>query len=423
MLNRLNKILVGLCIALVVVFFLWFIFFRPMAPANQSITNSSSSSSVFGNAQTQSNGTTNTSSGNTNTNQSLGTVGEASSQNIFEIAQGPVASAVFMQGGIPTTTSVRYVMADSGHVLDLPIDVPGAVAQAVSGTTIPGIVNTLWAQTTGAGQGSAVLLQYLESGVTKTVFVSFPPATTTASTASVPLEIRFLPDGISSLAVSPNGADVAYLLPTSNGSTGYVSAANGTGSHMLFTFPLAQVTISWPSNNELMLQTKPDANSPGIAFSISTKTGAINQLVYTQGLSAIADPSFSTVVYQTTANGARLTYAHNIATGADEALPYQPIPEKCAWSPIATSTLFCATPVSDVPVNYLDLWHQGLSNAPDSLFAFNVESGAELALASPGSSDGGAAASISHIAISPDGEYLLYITRGDRSLWGVRLTQ
>jgi hypothetical protein len=420
-LNRLNKILLGLCIAIIGIFVVWFLFSRSSSSPSQP-ANSSTTSNPFGNAENQT-GNTNVPS-STNTNQPLGMVTGTASQKVFEIAAGPVAGAVFMQGGIPTTTSIRYVMADSGHVFDLPIDVPGAVATPASDTTIPGIANAVWAQNGTGGQGSAVLLQYLESGVTKTVFVGFPAATTTAtSSTQVPLEIRFLPDGITSLAVSPNGANVAYLLVSTNGSTGYVANTNGTGSRVLFTLPLWQVTLSWPATSTLMVQTKPDANSPGIAFSVSLKTGAINQLAYAQGLSAIAGPDFSTVVYQTTASGSRLTYAHNVATGIDKELSYQPIPEKCTWSTTATSTIFCATPISYVPTNYLDLWHQGLSNVSDSIFAFNVESGASLALASPGSTDGGNAASISHLGVSPDGKYLFYITRKDRSLWGVRLTQ
>ena len=268
----------------------------------------------------------------------------------------------------------------------------------------------------------------VSSGATKTVFVGFPAAATSSSQASTtssnpaPLQIRFLPDDIASLAVSPDGSSVAYLLLTTNGSTGYIANVDGTGSHALFTLPLSQVTLSWPSKNVLLVQSRPDANSPGIAFSVSTKTGTVSQLLYAQGLSAMADAAFSTIIYQTTANGSRLTYAHSTATGQDRALSFQPVPEKCAWSQTASSTLFCAAPVSSVPTNYLDLWHQGLLNPPDSLFAFNTQTGATLALASPGSTDGGTTASISQVSVSPDGRYLLYITRGDKSLWGVRLS-
>ncbi len=414
--------MVGAGILLLAAFFLW-LFLLFFSPAKTTTPGTgSTATSTFGSAgQTTPGQTTTTTAGGTN--QPLGVSTSGSQPQIFEISTGPVAGAVFMQSGIPTTTLARYVMADSGHVFDMAVDVPGAVAQSVSNTTIPGIENALWATSGQAPSkaGGEVLLQYLESGVTKTVFVGFPSATSTATTSAVaPIQIHFLPDNIAALALSPDGSSVAYLLLTRGGSTGYLANANGTGSRTLFTLPLAQVALSWPSKNALLAVSKSDAASPGIAFSISAKTGAVSQLLFAQGLSAIADAAFSTIIYQTTTS-ARQTFAHTIATGKDRALSYQPAPEKCAWSPTASSTLVCAAPVASVPINYLDLWHQGLINTPDALFAYNTQTGASLALASPGSTDGGAVASISKVAISPDGKYLLYLTRGDRSLWGVRL--
>src|SRR3989344_9083519 len=50
-------------------------------------------------------------------------------QKIFKIAEGPVAGATFIQTQNPTTTLARYAMADNGHVFDLGIDMPGAVAR------------------------------------------------------------------------------------------------------------------------------------------------------------------------------------------------------------------------------------------------------------------------------------------------------
>ena len=172
----------------------------------------------------------------------------------------------------------------------------------------------------------------------------------------------------------------------------------------------------------ILVQTKEAFGVPGIAFSVSTN-GSISPLLYAQSLSASANVTFSKVVYQSTngTTGARSTYVHDVPSGADNVLPFNPLPEKCVWSITSTSTMYCAAPLTTTPANYLDLWHQGLTRIADSIFAFDVNKGATYLLANPGSAQGGSQTDMVQIAVSPDDQYLLYITRGDRSLWGVHI--
>ena len=228
--------------------------------------------------------------------------------------------------------------------------------RAFSNTTIPGIENAIWAGTTGQAEsniGSAVLLQYLDSGLTKTVFVGFPSATSTA-TSSVRQKCRFKSTFCRTISSRsprrPTAGAWRICSAPKTVQTGYIAKNNGTASRVLFTLPLSQVTLSWPSPNVLLVVSKPDAASPGIAFSVSTKSGAVSQLLFAQGLSAIADAAFSTIIYQTT-NGSRQTYTHSIATGKDQALSHQPIPEMRV-EPTASSTLLCAAPITAVPDNF-----------------------------------------------------------------------
>ena len=118
------------------------------------------------------------------------------------------------------------------------------------------------------------------------------------------------------------------------------------------------------------------AGVPGIAFEVSAQTGAMTPLVYAQSLSASANPSFSKLIYQTASGStARTTYAHDVASGKDLELPFNPLPEKCAWSSTSATPLYCAAPLTSTPANYLDLWHQGLEDTADSIFAFDIGQG------------------------------------------------
>src|SRR3989344_2659777 len=137
-----------------------------------------------------------------------------SAQKIFKIANGPVAGATLIQTTRPATSTVaRFVIQTNGHTFDLVLDSPGAVPKAVSNTTIPGIIKVTWSE-----KGRGALMQYFDASILKTVHFLLPPP---ASTTTVPVRVQFLPEGIASIAVSPDGANVVYLVKTAGGSDGY----------------------------------------------------------------------------------------------------------------------------------------------------------------------------------------------------------
>ncbi|MEI6864009.1 MAG: hypothetical protein WCK46_01375 [Candidatus Adlerbacteria bacterium] len=389
-------------ILLAIILLLLFFFFRSRSTVG---TPSTGFFGIGGNVST-----TQTAGDSTATGQG----GNLSLQRVFKIADGPVAGATFVQTFSPTTTLARYVMQDTGHIFDLAIDVAGAAARPISNTTIPGVTAAFWEK-----KGGATILQYVDASVLKSVYAEFPPATTTS--VVTPVRIQFLPSGISALAASPDGSSFAYTLQTSRGVDGYIANPDGTNSKKVFSLPLSQVLLSWPAQNTLLAQAKSAVGVPGIAFAIDAKTGAVSPLLYTPGLSVIANSDFSKVVYQTSPNtqtGAT-TYAHDGPTGKDTDISKTPLPEKCAWSTVDTTALYCAVSLDPTPATYMDLWHQGLVQMPDSIVLFDTNNGAGVVITLPG--NGGPSAPIDQLGVSPDGKYLLFITRGDHSLWGVRL--
>lgn len=340
-----------------------------------------------------------------------------SSQKVFRIFNGPTTAAAFIQTSHPTTTLARYVQQENGHVLDLILDNSGTVARAVSNTTIPGTAQGRWTP-----RGGEVILQYLEDALIKTVYVGLPASTTATSTRTQAVHLQFLPDNVLDYAVSSDGKNVVYLLKGGSGIDGYTAKIDGGSSKKLFSTPLSEVLVSWPSPTTILLQTKSNAGVSGAVFSVNAQTGAVVPLVYAPGITAIADKNFNYVIYQTRAADSS-SYVHDTKTGKDKALSFNPIPEKCAWSNIKATLLYCASPLGYVAPSYLDLWHQGAASAADTLFSFDVATGQSTILATPGSGDGGIASDIDELAVSPDDRYLLFIKKGDRSLWGVRLMQ
>ena len=385
----------------------WLVYFN--TPALNTATNTGSQ---FAQSENRTS-TTVTETGGTNTVEPV-IFTEVSDKKIFKIANGPIAGATLIQITRPATSTIaRFVIQTNGHAFDLILDSPGAVPKAVSNTTIPGIIKVTWSE-----KGRGALMQYFDASILKTVHFLLPPP---ASTSTVPVRVQFLPEEIASLAVSPDGANVAYLVKTAGGSDGYTANADGGSVKKLFSLPLSQISIAWPSADTLLAQSAPSASVPGVVFSIDAKTGANAPLIYANGLTAVADRSFSRVIYQT-ADTSRSTYVRDTKTGLSKTLSFDPIPEQCIFGNATSTTMYCATPLAYVPVNYLDLRHTGKANTSLSILSFNVASGRSSVIATPGT-DGGEQADIAEMSISADDKYLIYIRKGDRSLWAVRLTQ
>jgi hypothetical protein len=148
----------------------------------------------------------------------------------------------------------------------------------------------------------------------------------------------------------------------------------------------------------------------------------VTPLLFADGLSVTANSSFSRLLYQTSDGQTLKSYLHDIKSGLDISLPQiNPLPTQCAWSRISGAVVYCAAPTQPVAGNYYDSWLQGLNSSPEAIFKINTDIDARSTVANPGSSDGGEQSDIAQIAVSPDDTYLVYIRRGDRSLWGVRL--
>ena len=335
---------------------------------------------------------------------------------IFKIDNGPVAAATFIQTTRPTTTIARYVMQENAHVFDLAVDTPGAVARSVSNTTVPGIAQAQWA----AG-GTTALLQYIDGGTVKTLSLTFPPAS--ASSTDRTARMRFLPDGITGAAFSPDGKSVAYLLTSAAGADGYTALADGSSAKKLFSLPLSQLVLSWPSAGTLLAYSKSSAGVSGVAFSIDSKSGAVTPLLYASGLTVTANQNLSSVLYQTRNSDTAISYVRDIKTGLNKRLQYVSSPERCAWSKSVSAAVYCAALLRDTSPGYLDFWHQGTVSATDVVVGYNLQTGQSAIIAVPGGKDGGVDSDILSLAVSPGDQYLLFIKKDDHSLWGIRLGQ
>ncbi|HEX8993625.1 MAG TPA: hypothetical protein VF803_00035, partial [Candidatus Paceibacterota bacterium] len=351
---------------------------------------------------------------------------------VFKIADGPVVGATLAAGGAstqigaPTTTVARYVTALDGHVLEVPLDVPGAAPRTISNTTIPGIERAFF---TEGGRG--VIVQYLEGSTIKTAHLALSAALATTSVSGP--SIRFLPDGVAAIAVSRDGASVAYALPRNTGGaqaglTLYTARADGSSPVAVGSTPLPHIQLSWPSKGALLFYTNSATGIDGIVFSIDLTKGGTSALLSGQGITATADPSFSFLLHLISDGTRSSLFAEDLKSGATSLVPGAadslgaPLPETCVWggTAAANAVAYCAAPSAAAAPNYLDMWHSGEASSESALVSIDLRRGA-VAIATPGSRDGGEPSDMISLALSPDSRYLSFIAKDDETLWGVRL--
>ncbi len=363
-------------------------------------------------ATTRPDGTT---SGGTGGEGTEGGTANNSRIRIVTVSDKPVAGAMIVQtSGQAPSTVARYMQQEDGHVYDLPLDVEAGTPRPVSNATIPGVQRTFW-----VSGGRGVLAQYVEGDhVVKTAYIGF------ASGTSSQERIQFLPDNIGDIAVSPSGAFIIYLMhPTNGGTTGYLAKSDGSDAKILFSVPLAQTLVSWPATSTILLQTKSTSGLDGVVFAVNSTSGVVAPLLFGGAITASANNAFSRVVFSTvgSSNAAITTYARDVKAGNSVTFSSSVLPEKCAWSNMNNTVLYCARPFGTMVGGYLDSLHVGAVPETDYITVTSTLTGDSIGIAVPGSKQGGRRDRISNILVSRDDRYILYTNQSDRSLQAIQI--
>lgn len=191
-----------------------------------------------------------------------------------------------------TTTIVRWIDRGRGNVYEAAYDSP--MIDLLSNTIVPRMYDSLWNRNLTSFIGS--LLQETDSAPT-TVYAQLikqatssqdQASTSLLSVAPYALHGKNIPGTLVGFAESPDKSKL-FLFMNENGlGAGYISNFDGTGTSKLFTTPLTQVNVDWPTDNALTITTKGSAYYDGFMYSVNTKTGAWAKVLGpVTGLSAI----------------------------------------------------------------------------------------------------------------------------------------
>ncbi len=358
-------------------FFGWYIFSQKSVPKNTETEN---------NTQAFPFGSSNTSTGDQNTNNKNEDIG---GQEVNFISPNKFFRVSLSQeGAIPvtgatafteaSTTKIRYIERGTGHIYEISDKKPW---RRISNTTIPKIFESFWIDE------KTLLSRYNEKNPAEIVtLLEQLPKIIATSSPDQKITTSFFPQAIDSLAI--RGNKIFTLSTTAEGKgRGIILDAQGKNPKTIFTSPLHEWQATWPTDTIIALTTKASANLPGYVYFLNPTTSRTSKILGNiAGLTSLTNSDGTAVLYASAGENVLTTSIYTVKTSETALLSIKTLPEKCVWSKIEKTTLYCLVPRFLPNATYPDSWYQGSISFSDTLWKINSTNGQTEILYSPQSS-------------------------------------
>ncbi len=323
---------------------------------------------------------------------------DETSRRLIKISEGRISGFHLVDGG------VRYIERATGHVFESSPD--GRNQARVSGTTIPGIFESVWAH-----DASAAVIKYREGQNVRLASVKFSGTTTDGV---------LLPVSVKSLDWAPDRKRLAYIAEV-NGALAVISAdQDNTKQSEVLRLPFADFEISWPTIKLMSFSTRPSGEADGFSFGYNADTKILSKLIGPEaGLEALWSGSGKNAVISTFDQSAMTPKLsrYEVSSGKTDDLQTLTLVGKCAWAPKSEKILYCAIP-SDIPkAIYPDSWYKGEVGFDDALWNIDVDSLKKANLADLPDID------VEQIAVSSDESHVYFKDKKDGALWSYQLKE
>ncbi len=331
------------------------------------------------------------------------------------IGSGPIAGATLL-----STNELRYVEQTTGHVYSLGDG--ETAASKLSNTTIPKIQEVYW-----SSRGDSLALRVFRDSLNtiENLLGVLSRATSTTGTAEIgELKTSALPSSIVTLAVSPDKKSLFYLNRVGDGVVGIVSDFENKKQSQVFDSLLTEWSVSWPAPNAVALTPKPSQNVAGTLYLVDTARKTRERVLEgTRGLTALVNPLKSFALYSQSTSGGFLTSLFDIKNKTSNIVPDTTFPEKCTWSTLHPTLLYCGVPAFIPNGNYPDDWYTGITSFQDRIIVIDTESAEThivLDTNEPGILDG---ADAINLMLDQDETNLYFTNKKDGTLWKLNLDE
>lgn len=332
------------------------------------------------------------------------------------ISDQPISGFSIIDNTKTKQTDIHYILRANGNIYEAYTD--SLEQKRLSMTTIPKVYESQWLP-----DGVKLIIRYLKdtSENVQTFSVKINPATTTLNTFEGGVDGNHLPESIGALAINPGGNKLFYLTNNLNGSSGFISNPDGLNKKLLFESPLIEWSLSWPKEETITFTTKPSANIPGFMYFLNSSTGSFSRVISNiLGLTTKTNKTATEVLYSDSSRGNPKLYLYTVKTGESKLLPWNTLPEKCAWSNTDAKVIYCAVPKSFETGDYPDMWYMGLTNFTDDIWMISTDTMA-TSLISDIQKESGNTMDIVDPQLDKADNYLFFTNKTDLTFWSLKL--
>lgn len=331
--------------------------------------------------------------------------------SLIKIAPIPITGVSVFENKNKDTV-IRFISRENGHIFETLLN--SNTQKRISNTTILRIWSALWLQ-----DNNSFITRFLnnESDEINTFYAEIKTNENTEGS----IEGTFLQNEITELTVSKSKEKIFYLIPNGVGVVGIISKPDGSAKAQVFVSPISEWRSQWPEGDKIALTTKPSANIPGFMYFLNTNTEKFEKIISDKnGLTTLTNEERTKVLFSHNKAGKLLLSVLDIKSKEVTELSLWTIAEKCIWSNINSSIIYCAVP-NTIPVGgSLDLWYQGLVSFSDSVWAIDTETQTANMLMNPEDYIGENIDMI-NLILSSNEDYLFFTNKEDSNLWQLKI--
>jgi len=320
-----------------------------------------------------------------------------------------------VSGIIATTTSgtvsVRYVERQTGNTHE--IDPETLETMRLTNTTIPGVYEAVWSK-----DAVSVILRYLdENDVIKTFM-----ARIMATSSSSMLDGRFLPNDIDLLISDDIGENIFYTIRGDINTLLKKSTFNGAGVSTVYRSLLHELLYEVTNIGDIFFTTKASGLVSGFVYRLSIGDDALPEKILgpIRGLTVNASPTGDIILFSESVGGGFGLSSFEIDTRDERLVSVTTLPEKCVWSPVKSTVVYCGVPSGITNGLYPDDWYKGKVSFSDSVWEIDVSKDTTRLLVDTVSGSG-SNFDLINPTMSEFGDYLFFINKKDSTLWSLRL--
>lgn len=323
-------------------------------------------------------------------------------------------------------TIVRYLERGVGHIFETNLSTTQQ-EKRISNVTRLKIYEALWGE-----NGKSVIIRYLDNEDGKTIRSFLIKLTGDIFTEEIPGEVAspvkepetegvFLPENIKNLTMSNDLKKIFYIFDTGSVALGTVYNLETGNASQIFRSVFTEWLPQWPNKNTITLTTKPSSAVPGIIYFLNIMTEKVTKILGgINGLTTLTSPDGENVLYSESTRGGFTLNLYNTANQSKQKLPFVTLPEKCSWSNLNATTVYCAVPTI-IPIGeYPDQWYQGLSLFSDQIWKIDINTFTTEIIITSSDMKNEEIDGI-NLNLSPKEDFLFFTNKKDFSFWGVRI--